>query len=561
MFLQVYTSRGTEYVRIVESYRDPVTKKPKQRVLKSFGSKKKLLEQDPLALEKLQQEILEKNQEMETVREEHLRNRLEAFLDSDKESAFSDGFPVKNYGVLAYRKLWKDLNLDYFFTYRQQTDSKIQFPVKEIVQTLVTARLLDPDSKKATYEKKGVYLQDTEFSLEHVYRSLPFLAEQKDNLEAFLHRQLQKKMTRDLSVAFYDVTTYYFESIRADDLKNFGYSKDNKVNQVQVVMGLLIDKHGIPITYSLFSGNTSEFKTLEPVLRKLKAKYGIQKIILTAARGLNAKANLALIRELGYEYVMAHKIRTASASLKNEIFSEEDYTVVTPSFRYKEIPLTQTVKKEGKTHQFEDRLLLTWSASRAEKDRRDRERLIQKSIRLVASKAQLKAEMKKGGKKYVQVSFLEDEPASFNETLARKDARYDGYYAIVTSDSSLTQEQILGTYEGLWKIEESFRVLKTNLETRPIYVSTQEGIQGHFAICYLALVLQRYLEFLLREKGVEASTELIQCTLRNATVTIVPQEQGTGLFLRNEKPPLLDAIYEVLGLESVPAMGYLNEIA
>ena len=117
--------------------------------------------------------------------------------------------------------------------------------------------------------------------------------------------------------------------------------------------------------------------------------------------------------------------------------------------------------------------------------------------------------MTKGGKKYVQVSFLEEEPASFNETLARQDAKYDGYYAIVTSDSSLPQEQILGIYEGLWKIEESFRVLKTNLETRPIYLSTQEGIQGHFVICYLALVLQRYLEFLLREKEVEASTELI----------------------------------------------------
>lgn len=126
-------------------------------------------------------------------------------------------------------------------------------------------------------------------------------------------------MNRDLSVYFYDVTTYYFESQLADKMKRFGFSKDNKVNQVQVVMGLLSDLHGIPITYELFPGNRNEFSTLEPILKRLKEEYGIRKIIITTDRELNSKGNLAQIRRLGFDCVMTYKIRTVSQAIKSMV--------------------------------------------------------------------------------------------------------------------------------------------------------------------------------------------------------------------------------------------------
>ena len=148
-----------------------------------------------------------------------------------------------------------------------------------------------------------------------------------------MNQQLSRKMDRSLSVAFYDVTTYYFESVAADDLAKFGYSKDNKVNQVQVVMGLLIDQAGIPISYSLLPGNTSGFKTLIPVMKDLKKRYGITKMILTADRGLNSGENLAFLKEEGFDYVVGFKIRSASQSIRQQILDEKGYVPVGDDFR------------------------------------------------------------------------------------------------------------------------------------------------------------------------------------------------------------------------------------
>src|SRR5690606_8691178 len=130
----------------------------------------------------------------------------------------------------------------------------------------------------------------------------------------------------NLAVAFYDVTTYYFESVETDDMKRFGFSKDNKVNQVQVVMGLLIDDYGIPVSFELFPGNTNDFKTLEPVLVKLKERYGIKKLIIVADRGLNSKKNLLFLKSIGFEYIMGYKIRSGSKKAKEMVLDNKGYT-------------------------------------------------------------------------------------------------------------------------------------------------------------------------------------------------------------------------------------------
>ncbi|WP_145453236.1 IS1634 family transposase, partial [Staphylococcus epidermidis] len=163
----------------------------------------------------------------------------------------------------------------------------------------------------------------------------------------------------------------------------------------------------------------------------------------------------------------------------------------------------------------------------------DRERIIKKSKKLVESKSQMKAEMKKGGKKYVQLTFLDDDRISFNEKQLKFDEQFDGYYGIQYSDPALFPEQVLDAYHGLWKIEESFRVLKSNFEARPIFVWTEESIQGHFVICYLALVIQRLLEALLRQKGLDYSTEKIQGAIRSATITQVNFE-GREIYIKNK---------------------------
>lgn len=556
--IQVYTSNGHKYVRIIESYRVPGHKNPKIRVLKNLGREDELEAKEPGIVERLKREHNASRAADAAVKQEYFVEEIRSLLQS-QESTATKGFPLVNYGVEVYEKLWNDLKLDYFFDYRQKQHSRIQFKVKDMVSLLVYSRLLNPGSKKRTFEHRHWFApEEVDADLEKLYRTLPFLANQKENLEKHLNKQLSARMDRDLSVAFYDVTTYYFESVRADDLKRFGYSKDNKVNQVQVVMGLLIDSNGIPISYELFPGNTNDFKTLEPVMRKLKADYGIKKVIITADRGLNSKQNLAFLKSVGYEYVMAYKIRSSSKEIKEMVLSGETYHTVSKDFKWKVCNFSTSVNYEGRKVNLEDQMVITWSASREAKDRRDRERLIEKSKKLVESKSALKSEMKKGGKKYVQLNFIEEDQVAFNHKQLANDELYDGYYGIQFSDETLDPSRVIEIYHGLWKIEESFRVMKSNLEARPIFVWTEESIKGHFVVCYLALVIQRYLEYLLRTKGIDLSTEVIQDAVRSAQYTLISGDEAKDTYyIKNMEHESYREIISVLGISEKLQYGKL----
>lgn len=309
----------------------------------------------------------------------------------DKCNDDSDSGVDLNYGIDIYTHIWKELKLDVFFK-KYLSKSKIKYDIEDIARIHVIDRILNQNSNVRKH------IDNEKYSLHNFYRSLSKLSSLKDNIELHLHNEVSKISDRNFSVCFYDVTTYYFESQKNNELLNFGYSKDNKLNQVQVVMGLLIDSNGIPITYELFSGNTNEFSTLEPILLKLKEKYGLKNVIITADRGLNSKSNLARIRNLGFNYVMAYKIRSSSKELEKVIFNNKDYRKLNNNIYAKEHLITQEVKLNDKKYSFNDKLLITYSAKRAQKDRADRERLVDKAIKLSEKTSYVKSELKKGGK-------------------------------------------------------------------------------------------------------------------------------------------------------------------
>ena len=294
-------------------------------------------------------------------------------------------------------------------------------------------------------------------------------------------------------------------------------------------------------------------------MKRLKEQHGIHKIILTADRGLNSKENLAKIRKLGYDYVMAYKIRIATKEIKSLVLDQNGYTKLSDGYFLKQSDLTTKVKQSGKAVEFTDQFILTYSTKRAQKDRKDRERLIEKAKKLSASKSLLKTEMKKGGKKYIQLRFDDRVELECDETKAAYDAQFDGYYGIVCSDPRLTPKDIVKAYSGLWKIEESFRVMKTNLEARPIYVWTEESIEGHFVICYLTLVLQRYLEYKRKEKGLECSTEEIQRTIESAMISVVRMRKPE-VYLKNQNEDTFDAMLKALGKMPIPTSGLCTKV-
>lgn len=397
------------------------------KIIKNYGNLEKVLKANPNIIEELEEKVRIYNE-----------NKLIKKIDKTTEELIkiTNLKDIKkgktgevNYGVDIYKYLWKELKLDKFLK-NILSNTRIKYPLEEIMQIHVIDRLLNQNSNIKKYKNNKMY------TLQSFYKSLSKIYTLKEEIQLHLHKEILNIKNRELSVCFYDVTTYYFESQKSNEILNFGYSKDNKLNQVQVVMGLLIDNDGIPISYELFFGNTNEFSTL------LK------------------------IKEMSFDYVMAYKIKSANKQLEEKIFNEKGYKKIIDNYLVKEESIKQEIKVDNKKYTLEDKLVITYSEKRAQKDKKDRERLIQKAIKLQEKVSSVKSELKKGTKKYLSIN-IDDKDIALNEESIKKDAKYDGYYAIITSKKDLNNEDILDTYSRLWKIEESFRVLKTDLKTRP----------------------------------------------------------------------------------------------
>lgn len=548
MRLYIKHARCGDYVYFMESYRDPVSKQSRNRIVRSFGRLDDLLKADPGALLKLEAELKDIN----AVPVRGVDELLAEFVKKEPAKVSFAGMPVLNYGIFCYRALWDELRLDDVL--RRISDSagsSVHLPRTAFL--LAALRNMEPCSKAATFRRRGDYLYGFSDVREcDMYKSLDLLADYKERLESHLFKRLFHGRDEEVSVAFYDVTTYYFESVAADGFKGFGFSKDHRVNEVQVVMGLLIDGDGIPLGYDLYPGNTSEFKTLASALKKLKSSYKIKKVIVVADRGLNSKSNLSMIKKLGFEYILAFKVRSAPSDVKGAILSDEGYCSVAGedgelSYRYKAMPHIQVITEDKKKVVLSDSLVISYSARRAEKDRRDRERLVKKAVKLVGNPAQFKAELKKGGKSFV-VADIGGGTLRLDEEKIASQSIFDGYYGIISSDINLPAEAVTAIHHRLWKIEESFRVMKTDLEVRPCFVWTPRRIQGHFVSCYLAFVLQRLLELKLKRGGIQAGTQMIHEAIREANVTAITVQSKT-IYIKNETGELYEQISGMLGME------------
>ena len=250
------------------------------------------------------------------------------------------------------------------------------------------------------------------------------------------------------------------------------------------MMGLLIDREGRPIGYELFSGNTFEGKTLEVSLDKLKKRFTLGKVIIVADRGINSKINLMHIRDKGYDYILASRIKT----LKKEIFKDDYHKM--GKISYKIINYINKIKENKQTYELPENLLITYSPQKSSKE----------------------------------VNW------ALNEEAIKKDEMFDGYYGIETSEKNLKPQDILEAYHDLWKIEESFRIMKSILSVRPVFHWTESRIKGHFLICFLAFLLERTLELKLKKANLEASPQKIQEVLNSMNFAEVKIEKRKFLI-------------------------------
>jgi len=484
-----------EFVYLVESYRDE-HKRPKQRVVQSLGTVAELTKENPNAIEELKAWA-------KSLTFQQQADQFVTLLLDMKEPMASDQFPI-NYGYVFLQALYNELHIPEFIE-AYQTRTSIQYPLNEILELLVYSRALNPSSKKKTYEEKGNYFFELpDFSLDDVYRSLSHLSSMKDELTLHLHKRIQETRGRDVSLVFYDVTNYYFESETQVGLRQKGVSKENRETGI-VQMGLFIDNEGIPITYELFPGNTNDMSTMRPILEKIKKEYGLGKITIVADKGNNTGENLAYIDNEEDFYIISQRIRARGTELANIVLDQEDYEWNEEgNFKSKSVERERVVKcSNGTSSTITEHLLCFWSQNEENYQRAKRGHLDERITKYIENPALLNASNSFGIKKYFKKVMVDKKTGEvlkakaayeFNQAKYERDLALDGYYCIVTNDLSLEPLDIIHHYHQLSKIEESFKVTKTDLEGRPVYVWTDDHIKGHFLTCYIALVLYRLLQ-------------------------------------------------------------------
>lgn len=506
MNLQVGLSNGRRYLTIVQGYRDPVTKKVRHKTVQSLGYLEDLEKQydDPIAhfravVEEMNRKVAEQKEPI--------------VLRLNPEQALSENpGHRKNLGYAALSLIYHQLGLHHFF-YNQSRAFRAEFNTNNIMKLLIFSRILAPASKKKTHENKDRYFENTDFSLDDVYRCLTQVVTFKDRLQGHLHRQLQQQCGRSTELVYYDVTNYYFETDRQDEMRRKGVSKEHRPDPI-VQMGLLMDTQGIPILYELFPGNTNDCETLMPLWDKVKKEYQVGRTIIVADKGLNTADNVAFIRARGDGYVYSQSVRGANRELKDYVLDPDGYRHISEDYRIKsrlyprEIAVSNA--KGGRTKvRIDEKQVVFYSADYDRRAKAEREAVLSKARDLVSNPSRYNKATSYGAAKYIknlvfdpktgEILTTKQKPV-FDESKWCEEEKFDGYYAIVTSEWKKSDEEIVETYRGLWRIEEAFKVTKSDLQTRPVYLSRQDHIQAHFLICFVALVIARLLALRLDHK-------------------------------------------------------------
>lgn len=514
MYVGVSGYGKARVIQFKEDTHVPGTKSKKTRVVKTIGNYEKMLAEDPDIIAKLKAEA-----KRLTAEKKAARQPLTVALSQEPVLKPDDVSQSFHFGHALVKQLWQQMGLDAF--YRTYSGKKNVDAVAQAIYYLVAHRLSSPDSIRASVQDQVHYAGLTPLGQDVFYQVLDVLYEQKETVIPHLCSFFEKKTDRQGPESYYDVTTYSFESVNWGELRMFGFSKDHKNGEVQVVMGLLLDNNGIPITYELFPGNTMDQNTLATAIEDLKERYRLDRIVVVADRGLNGGENLELLHRSGHEFVMGYTLKRAKEELKTLALDDDGWThrlvqENTGEVLYQDKVLETAIevnvpaslsteaqpKKRGRPRKYDVikipvKIHVTWSAERARKDKADRDRMVEKLTQRLDKPYQLKADLKRGRNQYLKLEVNTNDCTLDVDKIARA-ARLDGYYAVVTNNLDYSTSDVSSIYGGLWQIEESFRILKTDLRARPVFVWSDTHIQGHFALCFLCLCILRYAQYLLQ---------------------------------------------------------------
>lgn len=535
------------------------------QVVEKLGTHEDLLAKcgdlDPLAWAKTHIEELNR-QEKEGQFEYIAKYSSAKQLEKGQQREFKGGhlFLQSLYHELGLKKICQQIEKDYKFTY----------PLSDLLNMLVTTRILDPSSKRSSLASAQEYLEKPDFTLHQIYRALEVLAHNSDFLQAELYKNSKKLVKRNDKILYYDCTNYYFEIEAEEGLKEYGHSKEHRPNPI-VQMGLFMDADGLPLAFRLFNGSENEQPSLRPLEEKILSDFNLSRFIICTDAGLASQENRVFNNEGERAYIVTQSLKTLKKHLQDWALDPKDWQLKHSDKRYdlSQIDLYAQSKQDLvyyksrwiKENGLEQQFIVTFSPKYKLYQQGIREQQVERAQEKVAKPASLN---KKGANdpgrfvKHLAVTpdgeVANKEFYYLDESVVAKEARFDGFYGVCTNleDDPLS---ILAVNRGRWEIEACFRIMKSELKARPVFLKRSDRIQAHFLTCFIALLIYRILtkKIHLRLPDESPSGETIANTLGKMNFLA---KEGDGYIPTYTRTDLTDALHDEFGfrtdLEFVP---------
>ena len=557
MYITITGSANNKDVYIVQSYRKE-DGKTSSRIYKKLGKYNDLLER--FGGDEKRMMTWARNEAKAETEEYNRKSGIisvsfsqSALISKDEERSF-------NVGYLFLQRICAGLRLDKICR-KIRSKYKFAYDINAILSDLVYARILSPSSKLSSYAYCSKLLEPPKYALQDVYRALSVLARESDLIQEELYCNSNFVAPRNGSVLYYDCTNYYFEIEDEDGIRRYGKSKEHRPNPI-VTMGLFMDTDGLPLAFDIFPGNQNEQATLKPLETRIIRDFGCSKFIFCSDAGLGSRSNRFFNSFADRSYIITQSLKKLKQEdrecamnpkqfkvLGSERFvdlttlDETDEAVFNSVF-YKEMPLI--------TGKMDETLIVTYSPKYAAYQRSIRNRQLERAERMIAEGAMhRKSRNPNDPGRFIRKQSVTNEGElaekciySLDEERISQEAQYDGFYAVVTNlDADIGE--IIRINRQRWEIEESFRIMKTEFEARPVYVRREDRIRAHFLICYISLLVYRLLE---KQLGNRYTCEQILTTLREMQMTRL--STGSGYVPSYRRTDLTDRLHEIAGFRT-----------
>jgi transposase len=559
---------GKIYLSMVEGYRKDG--KVYQRVLKNFGRLDILEQSDTNAWETCK-----------FIVEEYNSNKNQMISKSISVSQPLSS-PAKTLGAMPLESIYNSLGLSkHLKSYDKQ--QRYKYSLDEVLKVLVFGRIIDPCSKSKTIEDfQKTLFGNWNVTQNQMDRGLDHLDKIKDDVQFLVHKAITKNIGRSATLVFYDVTNYYFEidtndldevdeneNVVKQGLRKRGPSKEHRPKPI-VQMGLFMDSNSIPIAYKLFRGNFTDPVTYIPAIEQVKKQFGIERIVTVADKAMNSTTNILDSFTKGDGWLFSQKFRGqrgVSKELQEFVLSRNDWEFnATETFAKKSILRTRVLRKGTKKLKeiaVREKVVVTWRKAYADRESIRREGAVEYADKLTNSQI-LRMVCKKGGGKYLDLVVVDENgelktyspQATINQKLIDFEAQFDGINVLITSETSMSDDEVIKAYAELNRIEDCFRVTKTELQARPVFVWTKEHIEAHFLTCFLALVLIRLLQHATRNKYSPAC-------LITALRSLKAKEFGQGYYQveANEDAVSILDIFGVKWNREIQSINIINSLS